>query len=335
MPRRALIVGINNYQDPENNLDAAVNDAEALAERVARHSDKSPNYDCKDHVHLAKVEDGSIITRSNLREWIHALFADFKGDVLFYFSGHGAMTSFGGWLCTSDAEKNDLGVSVEEVLKAAQDSTASDILLIFDCCHSGSIGDAAILQSPKSGNAIAVLRENMTIIAASTASQAAAEAGGHGLFTAAVLDGLDGGAADHMGWVTSQAIYAYVQRRFGAWGQTPVYKSHTTQVNTVRKCAPLIDRYKLERLLEFFPAKDSTFELDPEYEPEDEHGNVKEPINKEKVAIARLFKDYRDAGLLRPCMDGEQLFWTARKSHAVQLTTRGQEYWWLIRNDKI
>jgi hypothetical protein len=335
VPRRALIAGINNYRDADNNLEAAVPDAETIAERIARHSDGSPNYDCEDHVHLAKVEDDSIITRAELRERIHELFADFKGDALFYFSGHGSMTSFGGWLCTSDAEKNDLGVSVEEVLKAAQDSSASDILLIFDCCHSGSLGDAAILQNPKASNTIAVLRENLTIIAASTASQTAAEAGGHGLFTAAVLDGLDGGAADHMGWVTSQAIYAYVQRRFGAWGQTPVYKSHTTQVNIVRKCAPLIDRYKLEKLIDFFPDRDSTFPLDPEFEPEDEHGNVKEPVNKEKVAIAALFKDFRDAGLLRPSVDGEQLFWTARRSHSVQLTARGEEYWWLVRNKKI
>jgi hypothetical protein len=335
MPRRALIVGINNYRDADNNLEAAVPDAEAIAERIARHSDGSKNYDCEDHVHLAKVEDDSIITRAELRERIHELFTDFRGDALFYFSGHGSMTSFGGWLCTSDAEKHDLGVSVEEVLKAAQDSSASDVLLIFDCCHSGSLGDAAILQNPKASNTIAVLRENLTIIAASTASQTVAEAGGHGLFTAAVLDGLDGGAADHMGWVTSQAIYAYVQRRFGAWGQTPVYKSHTTQVNIVRKCAPLIDRYKLEKLIQFFPDRDSTFPLDPEFEPEDEHGNVKEPVNEEKVAIAALFKDFRDAGLLRPTADGEQLFWTARRSHSVQLTTRGQEWWWLVRNNKI
>lgn len=335
MPRRALIVGINNYRDSGADLDGAVADAQAMAERIARHSDESPNYDCEDHVHLAKVEDDSIITRGNLRDWIHELFENFKGDALFYFSGHGSLTSFGGWLCTSDAEKNDLGVSVEEVLKAAQDSGASDVLLIFDCCHSGSLGDAAILQNSKGSNNIAVLRENLTIIAASTASQTAAEAGGHGLFTAAVLDGLDGGAADHMGWVTSQAIYAYVQRRFGAWGQTPVYKSHTTQVNIVRKCAPLIDRYKLEHLVDFFPKRDSTFALDPEYEPEDEYGNVKEPIDKKKVAIAALFKDYRDAGLLRPCIEGEQLFWTARRSHSVQLTARGQEYLWLVQNNKI
>jgi hypothetical protein len=334
-PRRALVIGINNYRDPGNDLQGCVTDAEAITERLARNTDGTPNYDCDDHVHLARVEDNSVITRAELRKRIYELFSNFKGETLLYFSGHGALNPFGGWLCTSDAEKNDLGISVEEVLKAAQDSNASDVLLMFDCCHSGSVGDAAVFQSPTAANKIAVLRENLTIIAASTAVQAAAEAGGHGLFTAAVLDALDGGAADHMGWVTSQAIFAYVQRRFGAWGQSPVYKSHTTQVNVVRKCAPLINRYKLEQLVHYFPDRNSTFLLDPEFEPEDEHGNVKEPVNKEKVAIAKLFKEYRDAGLLRPCIDGEQLFWTARHGHAVRLTTRGEEYWWLVRNKKI
>src|SRR5437764_13878054 len=139
--RRALIVGINNYRDPDNDLDGCVPDAEAITQRIARHSDGSPNYDCEDHIYLAKVEDDSVITRAELRERMYGLFSDFKGDALFYFSGHGALTAFGGWLCTSDAEKNDLGVSVEEVLKAAQDSNASDVLLIFDCCHSGSVGN--------------------------------------------------------------------------------------------------------------------------------------------------------------------------------------------------
>src|SRR4051794_4594213 len=115
LPRRALIVGINNYRDADDNLEAAVPDAEAIAQRIARHSDGSRNYDCEDHVHLARVKDDSIVTRKELRERIEGLFADFRGDALFYFSGHGSMTSFGGWLCTSDAEKHDLGVSVEEV----------------------------------------------------------------------------------------------------------------------------------------------------------------------------------------------------------------------------
>jgi hypothetical protein len=177
----------------------------------------------------------------------------------------------------------------------------------------------------------------MTVIAASLKAQPSVEAGGHGLFTASLLDALDGGAADHMGWVTASSIYAYVERRFGSWAerQRPVYKSYATSVRVVRECAPLIDRLKLRRLIELFPTQDYQYRLTPKHEPEDEHGRLHKPVDKEKVAIAQLFKQYRDAGLLKPSTPGEQLFWTARRRHTVELTLRGREYWWLVKNMKI
>jgi hypothetical protein len=175
----------------------------------------------------------------------------------------------------------------------------------------------------------------MTVIAASHATQAAIEASGHGLFTGALLDALEGGAADHMGFVTAPALYAYVSRRFTAWDQRPVYKTNATEVFTVRECEPLINRLQLRQLATYFPKADSKFRLDPEYEPEDEHGNVKEPVNKDKVAIAQLFKSYRDAGLLVPSDPKLQLYWVARRSETVELTPRGREYRWLVVKDKI
>jgi uncharacterized caspase-like protein len=184
-------------------------------------------------------------------------------------------------------------------------------------------------------NPLATLRENMTVIAASRATEGAIEAGGQGLFTGALLDALEGGAADHMGFVTAPALYAYVSRRFTAWDQRPVYKTNATEVLTVRECEPLIERLQLRQLPAHFPKADHKYRLDPEYEPEDEHGNVKEPVNKEKVAIAQLFKSYRDAGLLKPSDPKLQLYWAARRSDTVELTARGREYWWLLVNDKI
>jgi hypothetical protein len=68
---------------------------------------------------------------------------------------------------------------------------------------------------------------------------------------------------------------------------------------------------------------------------QDEHGNVKEPVNHDKVAIAQLFMSYRDAGLLRPSDPKLQLYWAARRNETVELTPRGREYWWLVVNDKI
>jgi len=153
----------------------------------------------------------------------------------------------------------------------------------------------------------------MSVIAASLSRQASLEMNGHGVFTAAVLDALKGGAADHLGWVTASSIYAYVERRFSAFDQRPVYKSYATNVRVVRQCAALIDRLKLNALVGHFDAAEYLYRLDPEHEPEDEFGRVHEPINEVKVAVAKLFKEYRDAGLLKPSLPGEQLYWTARR----------------------
>jgi len=328
--RRALIVGINTY-DGGNDLHACVADAEAMVEVLSRHKDSERNFDCVSF--LDRTDDGSPITRPKLRAALNELF-NFDGDVLLYFSGHGFLSKTGGLLCTSDATKDDWGIPMQEVVDLAMLSPARQVLLILDCCHSGDIASAA-MNKDAGKSPLATLRENMTVIGASRATEGAIEAGGHGLFTGALLDALEGGAADHMGFVTAPALYAYVSRRFTAWDQRPVYKTNATDVLTVRECEPLIERMKLRQLTSYFPKADHKYRLDPEYEPEDEFGNVKEPVNKEKVAIAQLFKAYRDAGLLRPSDPQLQLYWVARRSETVQLTPRGQECWWLVVNDKL
>jgi len=330
MARRALIIGINSY-DNASNLSACVADAEAMAKVLSRHKDRRLNFECK--ILPDRTERGNKITRSALRAVCRNLFTGFRGDVLLYFSGHGVLTDFGGWLCTTDATKDDWGVPMQEIVKMATDSPASDVLIMLDCCHSGDFANPSLMQ--RGGNPLAVLRENMTVFAASQGTEVSVEAGGHGLFTAAVLDALNGGAADHMGWVTAPSIYSYVEHRFGSWDQRPVYKSNATGVFVVRECEPLIDRLKLHRITELFPTQDYRYQLDPEFEPEDEHGNLHEPVNQAKVEIAQLFKNYRDAGLLKACVPNEQFFWVARRSHSVELTARGKEYWWLVKNQMI
>jgi hypothetical protein len=333
--RVALIVGIDAY-DNASHLAACVADAQAIETVLARHKglDQRVNYACKTLLGTA----GSPITRPALRAACRSLFENRNADdsALFYFSGHGVLGTTGGYLCTSDAAKDDWGVPMQEIVDMAAKSAAHDILIILDCCHSGDFANPVIVNSQGGQYPLAALREGMTVIAASRDLELAVEAGGHGLFTAAILDALEGGAADHMGWVTAPAVYAYVRRRFGGWTtQKPVYKSHAADVTAIRECEPLIDRLKLREMITLFPTADAKYALDAEYEPEDEHGNVKEPVNTEKVERARLFKEYRDAGLLKPSRAGEQLFWTARHLGTVELTPRGKEYWWLVKNLKI
>jgi hypothetical protein len=332
MAKRALIVGIDSYDNVQQ-LTGCVADALAIRALLARNADAGPNYSCR----LLTCGPGNSdekITRPVLKRACQELF-DFTGELLLYFSGHGALTDTGGYLATCDARRDDWGIPMQDIIQLANNSRATDILLMFDCCHAGDVGNAPILNTAKSNNPLAVLRENLTIIAASRNSQSAMESGGHGLFTTAVLDGLDGGAADHFGWVTAASLYSFVERRFGAWAQRPIYKSHVTELTLIRQCAPLIDRLKLYEIVKLFPTEDYKYQLDPEFEPEDEFGNLHEPVNEEKVAIAQLFKAYRDAGLLRASAPNEQFFWAARRSHTVELTLRGREYWRLVTFSRI
>jgi Caspase domain len=332
MAKNALLVGIDAYRNLRE-LGGCVADVLALRPLLERHADGELNYDCR--VLLGrKGRTSPRVTRPALRDALRELFSN-PGEVVFYFSGHGAVTETGGFLATHEAERDDWGVKMQEVMEWAKDSRSSHILLMLDCCHGGDMGDAPMLNPALALNPLALLRQNMTIIAASRNDQGAVEVNGHGVFTATVLEALDGGAADHMGWVTAPSVYAYVERRFGGWQQRPVYKSHATELAVLRECAPLIERMKLRELLRFFPERDYKYRLDPEYDPEDEFGQIKGRKNRRKIEIGRRFKEYRDAGLLRATVPGEDFYWVARRGHTVELTARGREYWWLVKENRI
>jgi caspase domain-containing protein len=304
-----------------------------MGQLLEQHEDERPNYDSR--ILLDQTEKGAPITMAVLREACSQLFADTKDDVLLYFSGHGALNSFGGYLCAYDSVRNNLGVPMQEIMQMAYDSRARDILMILDCCHSGDLGNSSILRTLH-GDLLSTIRTDMTVIAASQSTESSFEGEKYSVFTAALIDALRGGAADRLGWVTAPSIYAYVERRF-SWKdrQRPIYKTNATGISVIRQCTSHIDRFKLRRLVELFEDQSYQYRLDPEYEPYDKDGNLLENVNQEKHDIALLFKSYRDAGLLIPTNSNEQLYHTALYRNTVQLTPLGREYWWLVKNKKI
>jgi hypothetical protein len=209
-----------------------------------------------------------------------------------------------------------------------------DILIVLDCCYGGNFGSPSALNVGSTAQ-LAALRENTTVLAASLPSQTASAGNPLSVFTGAIVDGLDGGAADHLGFVTASSLYAYAERRFGAWDQRPVFKSNITDVTIVRRCAPLVEMHRLRQLPELFPDPHHQFQLDPEYEPQDQDGRLPQQYNAEKYETSRLLKEFRNVGLVRSTILEEDFYFAARLSHSVELTLRGQEYWHLIRNGKI
>jgi hypothetical protein len=322
MPKRALLVGIDSY-DRLPSLTGCVADAKAMSAVLSRNSDESRNFDCR----VITTEIGNRVTRAILRQQWSELFQDFDGDVLFYFSGHGAPTDLGGYLVTQEGSEDDPGLPMNDVVLLANKSRARTVLVILDCCHSGSVGNPANVQTGNLDNQ-AQIREGITILAASRPTQAALEIGGHGMFTNLVLGALRGGAADVRGRVSAASIYAYAEAALGDWDQRPMYKSYAARLEPVRLCDPFVTDSLLREILTFFPTADYEFQLDMTYEETNAAAIPKH------VAIFKKFKQLQIAGLLKPKV-GSDLYWSAERSGYVFLTTLGKFYRHLVASNRI
>lgn len=259
MARRALLVGIDRY-DTVSSLNACVADVDAMQEVLRHHFNDDPNFECK----KLTSPGPEPVTRANLRQKWRELFANFTGDVLFYFSGHGTPTEVGGYLVTQEGTVDDPGLAMDDVVIMANASKARTVLLIIDCCFSGSIGNSPTFTGD--GVEKAVLREGVTIIAASRSTQVSMEVGGHGVFTNLILGALRGGAADVRGRVSAASMYAYAEAALGAWDQRPLYKSHAAQLEPVRLCEPKATDAEIRLLTSYFADEDAEFRLDMTYE---------------------------------------------------------------------
>jgi uncharacterized caspase-like protein len=315
---RALIVGIDQYDNDLRPLTGCVNDAKAMKEVLECHEDGGKNFHCRLLINSDKYK----ITRKLLREQWSELFDNYYEDTLFYFSGHGHPTAVGGYIVTQDAEPGDPGLNMNELLTLANKSRAKSVLLILDCCFAGGLGDPTILQGSGGVENIALLREGLTILAASRPMQTAALVGKYSLFTNLVVGALRGGAADVRGHVSAAAIYAYVEQALDSWDQRAVYKSHAYMLNPVRRCKPYVSDALLRELPKIFDEFDDKYRLDSSYE-------FTEPTaNPEHVALFNKFKTLRNARLLATEGD-KDLYYVALESLTIELTPLGQYYWQL------
>jgi hypothetical protein len=318
--RRALCIGIDEYHGAP--VQGCVNDARRVADVLRKNYDGSPNFDTR--TLLAPVGGGALVaTRSTVREAFELLFRDKAEVVLLHFSGHGTVNNLDGYLVTQDAQRYDEGVAMSDVLKLANDSPATAVVVLLDCCFSGNLGNP-----PAVDNTRALLREGLSIITASRGDQPSVETGGGGLFTSLVVDALEGGAADLLGNVSAPGVYAYVEAALGAWDQRPLFKSHISQVVPLRCCTPPVDRSLLRKLPELFPLPVEDRLLDPSYEPSSPNpdpGNV--AIFSELQTLSRIH-------IITP-VGVAHMYDAAMESRACRLTHSGRYYWRLAHDNRI
>jgi uncharacterized caspase-like protein len=305
--RRALVIGLDDY--PTAPLSGCVNDARRVAALLARNHDGSVNFD----VQLVTAPTAKV-TRARLRARIDELLRDEADVALLYFSGHGTENDLGGFLVTPDATTYDEGVPLTDVLTWANASKVKQIVIALDSCHSGALGNV-----PAVNNSAAILREGISILTASRATQTAVEVGGQGLFTALFCGALEGGAADVVGSVTAASVYAYIDQSLGAWGQRPLFKAHLSILAPLRTTPPAVTLEVLRRLPEWFPLPEVEYRLDPSYE------RTAQPRNKTNEAIFADLQRCRAAKLVEPVGE-EHMYYAAMRSKSCRLTELGKHY---------
>jgi WD40 repeat protein len=222
-------VGINNYQNPSYHLSYAIDDAKAYTKQVKTGA-----------VSIFKtVEDYFIKDTEANKEAIHNVFSQIaqkagSEDVfIFYFAGHGAMSMSGGEessdfyiipydvtnIYGNDDALKQKAISASEILEMSKKIAARKQLFILDACQSGSALNAFNTRGAGREKAIAQLARSTGtfFLLASGAIQYASEAKelGHGIFTYAILEALegkaDGGERDEK--ITAGELKSYVEDR--------------------------------------------------------------------------------------------------------------------------
>jgi len=321
--RKALVVGINNY--PDAPLQGCINDAIEFSRLISNNGDQSTNF--------AVLLETDPPRKTRLRALLSDLFRGKNETVLFYFSGHGLINELGGFLVTPDHKKYDEGISMNEILALANQSEATNKIIILDCCHSAAI--TAPTLTPAS---IGHINEGITILTASRKDEAAMEVKGRGVFTSLLLEALKGGAADVNGHITPGSIYAYIDQALGPWEQRPVFKTNVSSFTTLRKVSPKLPVSTLRQITSYFPTPQVPYQLDPSYEysnnPEVTQGYTEPFAVEEHTAIFKSLQKMQAAGLVEP-VEEEHMYWAAMRGKACRLTALGAHYWRLVHENKI
>jgi hypothetical protein len=294
-----------------------VNDASEIARLLRTNQDGSPNFECQ-----ILTAPPFPITRAILKGKVEDLFRDEADVALLYFSGHGFANDLGGYLVTPDAERNDEGVSMVDVITIAKQSRVGEVVILLDCCYSGALGALPTL------NNVTVLREGISILTASRGSQVSVEIRGRGLFTSLLCAALEGGGSDVLGKVTIASIYAYVDQSLGAWEQRPLFKALVSKLISLRNCSPVVPPEVLRLLPKYFADAGAELALDPSFEPD------AEPRHASNERIFSNLQKFRDARLVIP-IGAEHLYYAAMNSKSCRLTPLGKFYWGLANNGKL
>ena len=320
MGRRALIIGVNEY-DHGKNLKGCVHDAQEIKRVLNRHAhneEEEKNFDTE-----LITTDTHKISSNSLRDKIEDLFRDQRSISLLYFSGHGYVDNLGGYLMTPECTRGAEGISMNEVLTMANKSPANNRIIILDCCHSGALGENNLNKNLTS------ITEGVAILTASTGIQLATEKKGSGVFTNLLIHALEGGAANILGEVTAGNIYGYIDKAMGSEKQRPMFITNIRRYDILRKVFTQLKLNELRKITTLFDdGPNMSYQLDPTYEEESELAVL------ENVKKFKLLQKYNRVNLVIP-IEAPHMFHAAMENKSCALTSLGKSYWIMVKNDII
>lgn len=220
-------VGINEYKNSTYNLNYAQPDAAAFTDKIVERSKRM----FKD-VHVYELYNDKAIKESIVSTFKEITTSADPQDVfVFYYAGHGSIDSEDPnaeyYFVPHDVTKlygdtqllDEKGISSTELKNLLSDVKCQKQLILLDACHSGGAVKSFLTRSAASEEkAIFQLARSagVVLIAASGTQQFATEFEvlKHGVFTYALLEGLDGkGNAGTDDRITVNELKAYMEDR--------------------------------------------------------------------------------------------------------------------------
>jgi hypothetical protein len=222
----ALIIGINNYHHINKLPTAVQKDAADIYDLLI---DKSHCAYSSDNVDVL-INDKA--TKAGITEALNNLAqrCNSESTVFFYISSHGGQIASGNYageyllpvdaVNTSEEAFAQTSISSTDFTEALRKIPARKMVIIFDCCHSGGIGqpkdsNAPILKKGLSEKYYEVLKEGRgrVILASSRSSEVSwiLPNDANSLFTKHLLAGFKGGAIGVGGIIRILDLFNYLQ----------------------------------------------------------------------------------------------------------------------------
>ncbi|AFZ14084.1 peptidase C14 caspase catalytic subunit p20 [Crinalium epipsammum PCC 9333] len=256
MKRYALVIGISAYDSnylPKLAKPAA--SAEAIAQILEQHGDfqevrRLPaNWLSSDRseVGISKLTANEL--SKELKRLLEVQLKD-GGEALIYFSGHGFvmpdnMGESEAFLAASDTQigvengqviwqRNS--ISLRSLSKKFSESKVNNLVVLLDCCHSGSLIESKVVQQVLTfaGD------RSIALMAACRDFEKAYEGGAespYSIFTTALLTGLSRSQNENAEEVTSNKLNTVIEQELRGTGQEPVCLIYKQPMTIVRYSA--------------------------------------------------------------------------------------------------